>query len=85
VTVNLIGIVGLLCIAGAWIPQTVKTIREKRCDIGKSFLSLYTFGSISLTVYAILNFDPIFLALNLLATIQSLINFYYKYFPKSLP
>jgi MtN3 and saliva related transmembrane protein len=81
---NFIGILGLLCIAGAWIPQTAKTIREKRCDIGKAFLLLYTSGSISLTVYAILNFDPIFLSLNLLATIQSLINFYYKSFPKSL-
>jgi MtN3 and saliva related transmembrane protein len=81
---NLIGILGLLCIAGAWIPQTAKTIREKRCDIGKPFLSLYTIGSISLTVYAVLNFDPIFLALNLLATIQSLINLYYRSFPKPL-
>jgi MtN3 and saliva related transmembrane protein len=81
---QIIGFVGLLCIAGAWIPQTVKTIKEKRCDIGRAFLTLYTIGSISLTVYAILNFDPIFLALNLLATIQSLINFYYKSFPKSL-
>jgi MtN3 and saliva related transmembrane protein len=81
---QVIGFLGLLCIAGAWIPQTVKTIREKRCDIGRAFLTLYTIGSISLTVYAILNFDPIFLALNLLATIQSLINFYYKSFPKSL-
>jgi MtN3 and saliva related transmembrane protein len=81
---QVIGFLGLLCIAGAWIPQTVKTIREKRCDIGMAFLTLYTIGSISLTVYAILNFDPIFLALNLLATVQSLINFYYKSFPKSL-
>lgn len=81
---HFIGLIGLLCIAGAWIPQTVKTIREKRCDIGKPFLSLYTIGSVSLTVYAVLNFDPIFLALNLLATIQSLINFYYRSFPKSL-
>jgi MtN3 and saliva related transmembrane protein len=81
---QVIGFLGLLCITGAWIPQTVKTIREKRCDIGMAFLTLYTIGSISLTVYAILNFDSIFLALNLLATIQSLINFYYKSFPKSL-
>jgi MtN3 and saliva related transmembrane protein len=81
---HIIGFLGLLCIAGAWIPQTLKTIREKRCEMGKAFLSLYTIGSISLTVYAVLNFDPIFLALNLLATAQSLINFYYRSFPKSL-
>ena len=80
--IHFFGLVGLCCIAAAWIPQTVKTIREKRCDIGKAFLVLYIFGSISLTVYSSLNFDPIFLALNLLATIQSLINFYYKLFPK---
>lgn len=78
---QLIGLLGLLCIAAAWIPQTVKTIREKRCDIGKSFLVLYSLGSISLTVYSILNFDPIFLTLNLLATVQSMINFYYRLFP----
>ena len=78
-----VGLLGLLCIAGAWIPQTLKTIREKRSDIGLAFLSLYTVGSISLTIYAVVNFDPIFLALNLLATIQSVINFYYRLFPKS--
>ncbi len=78
---QLVGLLGLLCIAAAWIPQTVKTLREKRCDIGKPFLVLYIFGSISLTVYSILNFDAIFLTLNLLATIQSVINFYYKLFP----
>ncbi len=80
---QLIGLLGLCCIAAAWIPQTLKTIREKQCNIGKTFLVLYIIGSISLTVYSTLNFDPIYLILNLLASVQSIVNLYYAVFPKS--
>ncbi len=79
---NFIGVLGLCCIAVAWIPQTIKTIRAQRCDLGRPFLILYITGSISLTIYSILNFDPIYLTLNSLATAQSVVNFYYNLFPK---
>ncbi len=82
---NFFGLLGLCCIAAAWIPQTLKTLQEKRCDIRTSFLVLYIIGSVSLTVYSILNFDLVFLLLNLLATLQSIMNFYYRLFPKLNP
>ncbi len=43
-----------------------------------SFLLLYFSGSIALTIYAI--GDPIFVTLNLLTTIGSAVNLYFKIF-----
>jgi MtN3 and saliva related transmembrane protein len=76
--VSLIGLFGLICIVFAWIPQTVKTVRNKRSDIGLPFLILYILGSFSLTVYSVLLNDIIFMILNGLATFESAINLYYK-------
>lgn len=79
---QLIGLLGLICIVAAWVPQTIKTIKDGTSFIQLSFLILYIVGSLSLTVYSIVVFDPIYLALNALATLQSTINLYYKLFPK---
>lgn len=79
---QLIGLLGLICIVVAWVPQTIKTIKDGTSSIQLSFLILYIVGSLSLTVYSIVLFDPIYLALNSLATLQSTINLYYKLFPK---
>lgn len=79
---QLIGLLGLICIVAAWVPQTIKTIKDGTSSIQLSFLILYIVGSLSLTVYSIVLFDPIYLALNSLATLQSTINLYYKLFPK---
>jgi MtN3 and saliva related transmembrane protein len=76
-----IGIIGLVCIAGAWVPQTTETIRTKRCTIGIPFLILYILGSLSLTIYALIIGDTVFLLLNIAATVQSVINFYFRLFP----
>lgn len=79
---QLIGLLGLICIVAAWVPQTIKTIKDGTSSIQLSFLILYIVGSLSLTVYSIVVFDAIYLALNSLATLQSAINLYYKVFPK---
>ena len=76
--VSAIGLFGLICIVLAWVPQTMKTIKNKRTEIGLPFLLLYIAGSFSLTVYSMLLNDTIFLILNGLATIESSINLYYK-------
>ncbi len=75
-------LLGLICIVAAWVPQTIKTIKDGTSSIQLSFLILYIVGSLSLTVYSVVVFDPIYLALNSLATLQSTINLYYKLFPK---
>src|SRR5574337_854942 len=79
---QLIGLLGLICIAAAWVPQTIQTIKDGRTSIQLSFLILYIVGSLSLTIYSIVVFDAIYLTLNSLASLQSIINLYYKLFPK---
>lgn len=76
---KIIGLIGLLAIAACWIPQTFEVLKTRQVDMKLSFLILYLTGSIALTVYAI--DDIIFLTLNLLVSVGSAINLYYKIFP----
>jgi len=76
---KIVGLTGLIAIVACWIPQTFEVIRSKQSNMKLSFLVLYFFGSIALTIYAI--GDPIFVTLNLLTTIGSAINLYFKAFP----
>jgi lipid-A-disaccharide synthase-like uncharacterized protein len=76
---KIIGLIGLIAIVACWIPQTLEVMKTKRSSMKLSFLLLYFTGSIALTVYAI--GDPIFVTLNLLTTIGSAINLYFKAFP----
>ncbi|MGB9773823.1 MAG: lipid-A-disaccharide synthase N-terminal domain-containing protein [Bacteroidota bacterium] len=80
---KIIGTIGLIAIAACWIPQTIETVRAKRTDVKLSFLLLYLVGSLSLTVYALLIHDVIFIVLNSIATIESGVNLYYKAFPRA--
>lgn len=77
---KIIGLIGLLAIVACWIPQTYEVLKIKRADMKLSFLILYFFGSIALTIYAL--GDPIFVTLNLLTTVGSAINLYFKIFPR---
>lgn len=76
---KIIGLIGLLAIVACWIPQTYEVLKTRRANMKLSFLILYFVGSIALTIYAI--GDPIFITLNLLTTLGSAINLYYKMFP----
>ncbi len=76
---KLIGLIGLIAIVACWIPQTFEVLRTRRANMRLSFLILYFFGSIALTIYAL--GDPIFVTLNLLTTLGSAINLYFKIFP----
>ncbi len=80
---SVIGIVGLICIAAAWIPPTVKTIKQKSTDLPLTFLVLTAAGNLSLTIYSLLIVDAIYLTLNSLALLQGCINLFYRLFPKS--
>jgi MtN3 and saliva related transmembrane protein len=76
-----IGIIGLLALAIGWIPQTVQTIRDKKCDINLLFLILNLIGSISLVLYAVSLNDDIFTILNSMTALGAFINLYYKVRP----
>ncbi|MEE9224823.1 MAG: lipid-A-disaccharide synthase N-terminal domain-containing protein [Bacteroidota bacterium] len=74
----MIGIIGLVSIVACWIPQTIETIKTKRCNIKLSFLVLYLVGSVSLTVHAYFIGDLVFMILNSIATGEAAVNLYYK-------
>ncbi|MGB9638892.1 MAG: hypothetical protein ACP5RD_01360 [bacterium] len=75
---NLIGLIGMIILVSSWIPQTIETIKSKKCPLNINFILLYTFSSLLLTIYSFLIKDIIFFILNLLAFIQSFINLYVK-------
>lgn len=69
-----IGILGMILIVVAWIPQTIENIKKKRSDINIKFVIAYLIGSLILIAYSSMINDMIFLLLNSLASIQAVIN-----------
>ncbi len=67
---QLIGLVGLLLIAAAWAVNIVRRSPPPSVDL----TTLYFFGSVALTLYAMLLGDWIFTALNALSAVLSFIN-----------
>ena len=82
-TTEWIGYAGVIALVLAWVPQSMETIRAGRCDVALGFLLLGALGSASLMCYALLRGDMVFSILNGLTTIGSLINLYYKLFPRT--
>ncbi|MCS7109630.1 MAG: lipid-A-disaccharide synthase N-terminal domain-containing protein [Candidatus Micrarchaeota archaeon] len=74
-----IGIIGMIFIVLAWIPQTIKTIRTKKVGMEPKFLWFYMLGCIGLVLYSIYIYDFIFISLNTIALFLNLINIYYYY------
>lgn len=73
-----IGYVGLGFLAASWIPQTIKTIKEKKCSASTLFLALAFCGSFSLMIYALILRNPVFSLLNLMTSSGAMINLFYK-------
>jgi len=80
-----IGYLGLTALAVCWIPQSLDTIRQGRCDVSKGFLLLSAVGSASLALYAVLRADSVFVVVNILTTSGAVVNLYYKFFPRPRP
>lgn len=80
--VRLLGIVGLVGVVAAWIPPTVKTIRNRSTELPLAFLVLAAIGNLCLTAYSFINFEPIYFSLNLFASLQGCINLFFKLFPR---
>ena len=73
-----IGLFGLILILIAWIPETLKNLKEGKVKTRTEFLILYMLGSLFLTIHAIILLDLVFIILNLLATILSGVNLVFK-------
>jgi MtN3 and saliva related transmembrane protein len=80
--ISLLGLIGLICIVAAFIPETIQTIKQGKVKIPYPFLSLYFIGSALLTYYAFTRNDPVFMILNGLLVLESAINLYYKAWPR---
>ncbi len=75
---DVIGILGMLLLVGSWVPQTVETVRSRRCSLNLEFVVAYVAAASLLTVYSYIKGDWIFLTLNFLAAFQSSINMVVK-------
>jgi MtN3 and saliva related transmembrane protein len=80
--IELLGWLGFGILVSAWIPQTWETIKAGSTPINIAFIIMYFSSSLILAVYSILIDDAVFTALNVLLTIGSGINLYYKLFPR---
>lgn len=80
---KIIGWIGFAILVGAWVPQTVETIRRGYSGTNLLFNAMYMTASLLLTLYALLIDDWVFVALNALLSIGSGINLYYKLFPRN--
>ena len=80
--VVILGIIGAIILALAWIPETIQIIREKRSRLNPEFSIFYFVGSLLLFVYAILINELIFSIVNGIILAQSCINLYYGFFFK---
>lgn len=78
----LVGYVGLVAFALAWIPQSYETIQAGHCAANRNFLVLAAIGSLSLTIYALQQGDPVFSTLNALTTAGAAVNLAYSVFPR---
>ncbi|WP_048151317.1 hypothetical protein [Palaeococcus ferrophilus] len=68
----------MLLLVGAWVPQTVETIRTKKCPLNFRFIIIYVTAATLLTVYSYIIHDWVFLTLNGLSALQSGINLLIK-------
>ncbi len=77
-----IGYLGMTALAICWLPQSIDTVRQGRCNVTLGFLFLSALGSISLALYAYLRADTVFVLVNILTTAGALLNLYYRLFPR---
>ncbi|MBI3565011.1 MAG: lipid-A-disaccharide synthase N-terminal domain-containing protein [Elusimicrobia bacterium] len=82
---QIVGYVGLVAFALAWIPQSWETVSAGRCDLNPVFLGLSALGSAALTTYAALRGDVVFGTLNAMTTLGALVNAWYRVFPRRDP
>ena len=67
---QIIGLLGLFLIAAAWAVNIIRRSPPPPVDL----IVLYFFGSVALTLYAVLLGDWVFTALNALSAMLSFIN-----------
>jgi len=74
----IIGLIGLILLAIGWIYETFIIIKEKKSKINTKFAIMYVIGSGCLVIYSIQIKDMLFMILNGLITISSLVSLIYS-------
>jgi len=74
----IIGLIGLILLAIGWIYETFIIIKEKKSKINTKFAVMYVTGSLFLVIYSVQIKDVLFMVLNGLITISSLISLIYS-------
>ena len=74
----IIGIIGLVLLAIGWFSEVKELIKEKRSRLDLRFAVLYSLGSICLVIYSIQLKDTIFLILNSVVAMLSMVSLYYS-------
>lgn len=80
--IEILGWAGFGILIGAWVPQTLQTIKMGKTDISLAFILMYVSSSLLLTIYSILTDDLIFTVLNAMLTVGSAVNLFYKLSPR---
>lgn len=75
----IIGVIGLILLAIGWLSEVIKTIKEKKSKLDLKFSILYTIGSLCLVIYSIQIGNLIFIILNGIVMLLSLISLVYNF------
>jgi lipid-A-disaccharide synthase-like uncharacterized protein len=74
---DIIGILGLVCILAGWIPELKDTIKNNKNNLNIKFSVLYMSGSFLLMIHSLELGDIIFTILNGIAMIMGFISLIY--------
>jgi lipid-A-disaccharide synthase-like uncharacterized protein len=75
----ILGIIGAVILAIAWIPETVQIIRERKSRLNKGFEIFYFVGTLLLFLYALIIADAVFAFVNGFILFQVCINVYFTF------
>jgi len=78
----ILGIIGAIILAIAWLPETIQILREKKSRLNPKFSIFYFVGTLVLFSYAVLMNELVFSIVNGIVLIQTCINLYYGFFFK---
>lgn len=79
---EIIGLLGMLLLVSARVPQTWETVKTRKCPLNMKFIVIYVTAATLLTIYSWIIGDWIFFTLNFLSAFQSAINLVVKLMEK---
>ena len=74
ITTIVIGWIGVVLLAAAWLVESYQVVKKAKSDIPLYFTIIYIFGSGLLVLYSVLIKDLVFIVLNGMATLSAIIH-----------